>query len=157
MKFIWMDYTAEYAALVDSWLDEQAVAMTGLDLGWDWYWQAVVADSVNYPGCKDFCKIICKDGLPFAAAVFGCYQGVATISEIVVRPEHRSKGLGTQVIGELVAYADMFLGEAVERFQAVIFPDNIPSQKAFQKAGFVLDDTHEAVWNYIYKAENTSA
>ena len=37
MKFTWIDYIPEHAALADSWLDETAVRETGLDEGWAEY------------------------------------------------------------------------------------------------------------------------
>lgn len=153
MQFEWTDYCAGDAALVDSWLDAAAVAMTGLDRGWDDYWNAVLADAVNYPGCRDFCKLVRENGAPIAAVCFGCYGGVATVSEIVVAPQHRGKGYGTRILRELVAHADELLGEKLAKICAVIFPSNLPSQRAFEKAGFVLAGTREdgTVLDYVYK------
>ena len=51
MHFEWIDYIAEYAVLIDSWLDDTAIEMTGIDEGWDSYWNAVLLDALNYPGC----------------------------------------------------------------------------------------------------------
>lgn len=150
MLFDWVDYTAKDAALVDGWLDETAVAMTGLDEGWDRYWQAVIADAVNYPGCKDCCKIVWKDGTPVAAIVFGCYQGNGTVSEIVVAPAMRGKGLGSQIIRELVSCADSWFEEKVAQFDAIVFRGNAASRRAFQKAGFVPDNDPEGL-RYVYR------
>lgn len=136
---------------MDSWLDETAVAMTGLDMGWDNYWNAVQADAINFPGCKDFCKLVNENGVTIAAICFGCYQGVATVSEIVVAPMCRGKGYGPRILQELVAHADDLLGERPTRFCAVIFPENLASQRAFLKAGFVLDHSNEdpAALHYV--------
>lgn len=155
MFFEWIDYTADAADLVDGWLDDSAVAMTGIDQGWDRYWKEVQADSVNYPGCRDFCKLVSLDGIPIAAVVFGCYRGDAVISEIVVDPSQRSKGYGWQIIRELVTHTDVWFGEKVDKFNAVIFPSNLPSQKAFIQAGFVFDHAHGDgdAWNYVFKFE----
>lgn len=152
MQFEWTDYCAGNAALVDSWLDAAAVAMTGLDQGWDDYWNAVLADAVNYPGCRDFCKIIRKNGAPIAAICFGCYGGIATVSEIVVAPQYRGKGYGTRILRELVTHGDELLGEKVAKICAVVFPNNLPSQRAFTKVGFAFESAHEdgTSWNYVY-------
>ena len=155
MEFTWTDYRDENAAMVDGWLDENAVSMTGLDMGWDNYWNAVQADAINFPGCKDFCKLVNENGVTIAAICFGCYQGVATVSEIVVAPMCRGKGYGPRILQELVAYADDLLGERPTSFCSVIFPENLPSQRAFVKAGFVFDSAPEdgMAWNYVCRMD----
>lgn len=156
MVFHWRDYVSADACLVDQWLDDTAVAMTGIDSGWDQYWNEVVADSANYPGCKDFCQIVSIRGVPVAAVVFGCYRGGAVISEILVAPSHRAKGVGTQIIKELIARADVWFAEEIKRFCAVIFRDNVASKKAFQNAGFVLGTPHDvAALEYIYEIQSS--
>ena len=94
MHLEWMDYRREDGKVVDSWLDGEAVAMTGLDQGWDDYWQAVRSDGKHYPGCRDVCKIIREQGQPIAAVCFGWYGGVTTVSEILVAPQRRGQGVG---------------------------------------------------------------
>ena len=143
MKFQWTDYSAEDAPMVDRWLDADAVAMTGLDMLWDDYWNAVLADAVNFPGCKDYCKMVRENGMAVAAVCFGRYEGVATVSEIVVVPQFRGRGYGTRILQELIAHSDELLGEKVGKICAVIFPANVASQRAFEKAGFVCDYAHE--------------
>lgn len=137
--------------MVDSWLDGGAMAMTGLDQGWDDYWQAVLSDAKNFPGCKDFCKVIWENGTAIAAICFGWFGGVVTISEILVAPEQRGKGYGTRILAELVALADRLIDEKIEKFCAVIFASNLPSQRAFTKAGFVFDYADDGSWNYVYR------
>lgn len=155
MEFLWTDYGAENAPMVDYWLDDYAVSMTGLDMGWDNYWNAVQADAVNFPGCKDFCKLVCENGIPFAVICYGCHEGIATISEVVVAPLHRGKGNGARILRELVSHADELLGEQPDSFCAVIFPENVPSQRAFVKVGFVFDSAHEdgTSWNYVRRMD----
>lgn len=151
MLFDWVDYIPEDAALIDGWLDDTAVAMTGIDEGWDKYWNDVTADSVNYPGCRDYCKVVKIDGIPIAAVVFGAYRGSAVISEIVVDPARRAEGYGTQVIRELVTNAEAWFDEKIDHFHAVVFSSNVPSQNAFRNAGFVLTNAQDAsVFRYIY-------
>ncbi len=155
MEFTWTDYRAEDGALVDGWLDKVAVAMTGLDMGWDDYWNAVQADAVNFPGCKDFCKLVSENGVPVAVICYGCHEGIATISEIVVAPLLRGKGIGTRILRELVSHADELLGEQPDSFCAVIYPGNLPSQRAFLNAGFIFDSAHEdgTSWNYVRRMD----
>lgn len=154
MVFDWDDYIPEDAALIDNWLDDAAVAMTGLDSGWDKYWNEVIADSVNYPGCRDFCKLVKLDGVPIAAIVFGCYRGEATIAEIVLDPTRRFKGYGTKIIRELITHTDVWFNGKINRFCAVIFSRNVVSQKAFQNAGFVMSFAHdEFTFEYMYEID----
>ncbi len=146
MEFTWTDYKKDNAVMVDSWLDADTVAMTGLDKGWDAYWNAVLADAVNFPGCKDARKLVWEGDRPIGVICFGCYEGVATVSEIVVAPQYRGRGYGTRILQELIARMEEFLGERPTSFTAVIFPENRASQRAFEKAGFALDCAHEDRW-----------
>lgn len=139
----WVNYEHKHAHFVDGWFDEEAIAMAGIDDGWDDYWQAVQADSVNFPGCEDFCKVIFEESEPIAAVCFGIYQNTMTISEIVVSPEHRGQGKGTQLLAELVALAKSYEPNKVKCITGVVFPHNLASQKAFQKAGFHLEGKTE--------------
>lgn len=151
MDFHWRDYISADAELIDQWLDRDAAAMTGIDSGWDTYWNEVIADAVNYPGCRDFCKVVSISGVPVAAVVFGFYRGDAVVSEIVVAPSHRAKGVGSRIIKELVTHADIWFDEEIKQFCAIIFSQNIASQKAFQNAGFVMSCTHnESTFEYTY-------
>lgn len=134
--FQWVDYESEYAPLVNSWLDDDAIAMTGLDMGWDHYWEAVKEDAANFPGCQDFCKVILQDGVPCAAVCYGIYQNAMTVSEIVVAPNIRGQGIGTRLLTELIEIAR----EAdVNSLTAIVYPRNLASQRAFRNAGFCLD------------------
>lgn len=148
--FQWVDYERNYAPLVDSWLDAEACAMTGLDDGWDRYWEAVRDDAVNFPGCEDYCKVIYEDCFPFAAICFGIYQNTMTISEIVVDPKFRGKGRGSQLLMDLVNMVRCHRFGEVHRITAVVYPQNIASQKAFQNAGFCFDTLTDDGVDLIY-------
>jgi RimJ/RimL family protein N-acetyltransferase len=137
--FQWNDYTNAYAQLVDSWLDEEAVAMTGISDGWDVYWSSVLEDAANYPGCADYCKVIFEDSVPIAAVCYGIYENTMTVSEFVVSPELRGMGKGTQLLTDLVEFVGKCGHDAVNRIEAVVYPQNIASQNVFRKAGFVQE------------------
>ncbi len=143
MKFTWLDYKTEHAALVDSWLDDTAVRMTGIEDGFDKEWRATLDEAKNFPGCRDFCKIVSENGVPFAAVKYGFYQNNVTVSVIIVDPAQRGKGKGSAALRELVINPNTLVGEKVDKFDAVIFPSNAASQKAFEKAGFAFDYAHE--------------
>lgn len=143
MLFTWIDYQTENAALVDSWLDDTAVRMTGIEDGFDKEWLATLEEAKNFPGCKDFCKIVSENGVPFAAVKYGFYRNNVTVSVIIVDPVQRGKGRGSAVLRELVTNVNTLVGEKVDKFEAVIFPSNSASQRAFEKAGFVFEYAHE--------------
>lgn len=150
MKFEWRDYCPADAALIDAWLTPETCAMTGLDQGWNAYWNAVLADAANYPGCKDCCKMIFKSGIPIAVVSYGCYLGTAVVSEMIVSPHFRGKGYGTEIIRELLELYPVLLGGDIVKFTAVIFPNNIPSKKAFAKAGFSAEHISEGAETWAF-------
>ena len=149
----WVNYEDPYAQLVNSWLDRDAVFMTGLDTGWEDYWRGVQDDAVHFPGCSDFCKVLFIGKLPCAAVCFGVFQNTLTISELLVNPRLRGQGIGTRVLSELVEMAKNHVFGSVNRMTAVIYPQNVASQRAFQKAGFRLagktDDAVDLIYAYI--------
>jgi RimJ/RimL family protein N-acetyltransferase len=155
MIFHWIDNTPEYATLIDSWLDVTAVKMTGIDEGWDSYWNAVLLDAVNFPGCVDHCKIVLAEGQPVAVVAFGYYRNDVTISEIIVAPEMRAKGYGSRIIQELISLSRIWFPDPISRFSAIVFAQNIASQKVFQNAGFqkkILPDGF--TFEYVLLASN---
>ena len=151
--FRWLDYEDQYAQLLDSWLDEEAVSMTGLDDGWADYWQAVKEDAVNFPGCEDFCKVIFAGNLSCAVICFGTFQNTLTISEIVVNPKLRGHRIATRLLSDLVEMAQKHVFGDLNRLSAVIYPQNMISQRAFQNAGFrpegKTDDGVDLIYSYI--------
>ena len=152
MEFSWVDYGSADAPLVDGWLDEEAVAMTGISEGWQNYWQAVQADAVNFPGCRDLCKVVHRNDDAVAAVVFGVFRGEAVVSELVVAPYLRGKGLGSAILRELAENLPRPLDADVKRVTAVVFSNNTASRQAFLKAGFRLESEDEAagVCNFEY-------
>lgn len=150
MKFVWRDYTPADALLIDAWLTPEICALTGLDQGWNAYWNAVLADAVNYPGCIDCCKMICISGTPIAVILYGCYLGTAVISEMIVSPHFRGKGYGAEIIRALLKSYPVLLARDVKKFTAVIFPDNLPSKRAFAKAGFSAEHISEGAETWAY-------
>ncbi len=148
----WVDYEDQHAQIVDSWLDRDTVSMTGLDIGWSAYWQAVQNDALNFPGCKDYCKLVYVGVAPCAVISFGVYQKVLTISEIIVDPRFRGKGIGTRMLLQLVEMARNLVFGSVNVLSAVVYPQNVASQKAFRNAGFQFetrtDDGVDLIYTY---------
>ncbi len=72
------------------------------------------------------------------------------ISEIIIAPEKRGMGYGSALIRELTENTLDIIGKNVKLFEAVIFPSNIASQKAFEKSGFKFVSSHsdDDAWYY---------
>lgn len=140
MEFIWMDYGPEYEDRVEKLFDSEAIKFTGCDEGFrpfcDYWLGELGAD--HY-----FCKVIFKESrLLGVIALAKSPDDVFTVQEIVISPEHRGRGYGTRVLKELLQQSESMIGREITVAEAVIFPENIASQKAFLKAGFVHTGTH---------------
>ena len=149
MKYNWKDYSVEYSEIINSWFDSEALSMTGIDEDFDSYVKAVTGDSANFPNTEF--KVIFEGDSPVAIAVYGVYDRIVTVMEIVVSPNERGKGKGSEIIRELLQICNESFDETVKQFKAVIFPNNIASQKAFEKAGFRFESAHEDgdAWYYV--------
>ena len=145
-RFDWQDYTREHAALVDSWLDANAVRMTGLDESFDSFFRYWERESIRERGEYFSTKLVSENGHPFAVISYGYFNGTVTIMEIVVDPAVRGQGKGTAVISEFLNNAAAWIAQPITVFNAVIFSGNTASQIAFYKAGFVLDDKERERW-----------
>lgn len=144
--FEWKDYTKEDTALVDSWLDTDAVCMTGIDEGFDAFHQYWKNESSPERGEYFSTKLVSENGHPFAVISYGYCNGTVTIMEIVVDPAVRGQGKGTAVISEFLNNAAAWIAQPITVFNAVVFQRNTASQIAFYKAGFVLEDKDQERW-----------
>ena len=143
MRFLWRDYDPDTMAFVETWLDDAAVAMTGMEEGWraDFlYWSTAGGMT---PGRDYWGKIVCEGETPFAAVSFCRGEAAFHIMELLVRPSLRGRGYGTALLRELLREGETILGRQIQQATAVVFPGNRPSIRAFEKAGFHLDRAHE--------------
>ena len=145
-RFDWQDYTREHAALVDSWLDADAVRMTGMDEGFDAFHQYWKNESSPERGEYFWSKLVSENGHPFAVISYGYCNGTITIMEIVVDPVVRGQGKGAAVINEFLKNASVWIAQPIIVFNVVIFSGNTASQIAFYKAGFVVDNKDRKRW-----------
>lgn len=137
---------------IEDWIDDDAARFTGLDDGWLVEYENWIKDGM-VPGKDFWCKIVFDKNEPVAAVELSLYEGDFTIMELLVKPDKRGGGYSSALLFELISDGEAIIGHRIERANAVIFPNNIPSQKAFEKAGFVFDHAHEDgdAWYYIYK------
>ena len=153
MIFTWIDYNPETMGYVENWLDEHAVRMTGMDDGFRQEYEYWSNEDCNTVGKNYWCKVVFENGIPFAVIEFGLCEGVITIMETFVAPEKRGQGMGSKAIKELIENAKVIIGIDIEKAEAIIYPSNIASQKAFEKAGFKYHHTHEDgdAMSYVYE------
>lgn len=153
MKYVWSDYSKDFAKVVDSFLDEEAVKNTGCDEGFDIYYQYWINEKETKLNENFWCKIVFENDTPIAVVSVGkSPENEFTISELIVSPAKRGQGNGTKILKELLNYSKDILGEEIYTANAVIYPDNIPSQKAFEKVGFKYTGSHPDgdAWYFQY-------
>jgi len=143
MNFKWIDYSPELADTVEGFLDKEAVKMTGIDEGFNDYYEYWVNEDETVVGENFWCKVIYNEDTPIGVAAFGkSPSGEFVLSEFIVSPYMRGQGLGTSALSELITNGEMIIGQKIDKALAVIFPGNTASQKCFEKVGFKLHSVH---------------
>ena len=155
MNFDWRDYNPETMGFVEDWIDEVAVKMTGMEDGFRQEYEYWSNEDYNVVGDNYWCKVIFENKNPFAVIEFGLHEGCFTIMGIIVEPEMRGQGMGSKILKELIENAKVIIGMDIQKADAIIFPSNIASQKAFEKADFKYHHTHEDgdAMTYVYESE----
>ena len=153
MNYIWKNYNPETMEFVEEWLDKEAVDNTGMDDGWKEFHNYWCSDENTVPDKNYWCKAVYENEKPIAVTAIGYNEGKYNIMELVVRPDERGKGKGSSLLKELLINSTEIIGSEITEAEAVIYPSNPASQKAFEKAGFVFDYAHEDgdVFYYIYR------
>lgn len=152
MQFEWIDYSPEFERTVDSWLDEDAVRSTGLDEGFGSFFRYWIKEDGTRYRENFWVKIIQKKTVPVGVIAVGLSENSFILSELVISPGFRRKGLGSSALSEFIGSSEDIVGVRCDRATAVIFPDNIASQKAFEKAGFRYVSEHPDgdAWYYEF-------
>lgn len=155
MNFAWRDYNPETMGFVEDWIDEVAVKMTGMEDGFRQEYEYWSNEDYNVVGDNYWCKVIFENLNPFAVIEFSLHEGCFTIMEIIVEPEMRGQGMGSKILKELIENAKIIIGMDIKKADAIIFPSNIASKKAFEKADFKYHHTHEDgdAMTYMYESE----
>lgn len=155
MDYVWRDYHPETMGYPEQWLDAQAVKTTGLDDGFRPFYAYWANEDGFVPGENFWCKVVFQDDEPFAVVAFCLSEHRISIMELIVKPEKRNQGRGSKLLKELLESTEI-IGCPIHLCEAVIYPDNIASQKAFENAGFQYSCTHQdqdgASMLYIYKS-----
>ena len=136
MLFDWKEYDNSQASSVEAWLDAEAVKGTGLDDGFDDffnYWK-------NEDGMDNFKAFVIFDRAePIAVIAIDLYESFVKVMEIIVAPSKRGQGYGSKILNELTESAPNLFSDKISGYEAVIFPSNIASQRAFAKCGYRVD------------------
>ncbi len=121
-----------HGKLVDSWLDAAARHSTGMDSFREdvAYWMTEEPETYQ--------AMVFGNPEPMAAAYFFVRGQELHIGEILISPEKRGSGIGTAIL-RMLLYE---IGHACHTFTAVIYLDNEPSKRLFEKSGFTKTDTH---------------
>lgn len=152
MNFIWRDYNPQTMEYIEKWLDESAVNFTGLDDGFRDFYEYWAKEDGSVVGENFWCKVVFENDKPFAVIAFGLAEGKITIMEIVIEPGKRGQGRGSKLLREFLE-SEEIIGFTIQKSEAVIYPSNIASKKAFENAGFKYHYTHEDgdAMYYVYE------
>lgn len=142
MAYLWYDYIPSTMSFVDNWLDESAVNSTGLDEGFRFFYEYWTNEEGFVLGDNFWCKVIFENDMPFAVVALCQHEHKTVIMEVLIAPDKRGQGKGSTILKELLN-SEEILGFTIQKSEAVIYPSNIASQKAFEKAGFKYFQTHK--------------
>lgn len=152
-NYTWIDYDIKYAHIVEPWFDDETMYYTGCDEGWNDYYLDMINDPETILNQNSWVKIIYDGPTPIGIMSLSKDDPGYYIAEFAIAPDKRGKGIGTAVLQDLLHNSQTIIGETITEANACIFPDNPPSQKAFEKAGFHFDHAHPDgdAWYYVYK------
>ena len=157
MNYAWYDYDPNTMRFVENWLDEAAVNSTGLDEGFRAFYEYWAKEDGFVPGENFWCKVTFEDGKPFAVIALCQYEQKTIIMEVLVAPEKRGQRKGATLLKELLN-SEEILGFKIQKSEAVIYPGNTASQRAFENAGFQYHhhrkDGNGDSMNYIYESSS---
>lgn len=152
MRFHWRYYTDSDKPLVESWFDAETRRLTGCEDGWGEFYSYWIGEPYIRQGENFWTLLACEKDIPAAVFVIAESEGLFTFSECAVDPQKRGRGIGKSALAELMEHSRVILGKPIREALAVIFPDNTPSQKIFQNAGFRQAGVHpdgDAIY-YVY-------
>jgi RimJ/RimL family protein N-acetyltransferase len=147
-------------SFVENWLDESAINSTGLDEGFRAFYEYWSKEDGLIPGENFWCKVTFEEDTPFAVIAFCQHEHKIIIMEVLVAPEKRGQGKGSTLLKELLNSKEI-VGFEIQHSEAVIYPNNVASQRAFENAGFIYHNNHKDEngdsMHYIYEDKSLSA
>lgn len=137
---------------IDRFLDADAAYYTGCDGGIDAYVRYWRAQPQVHWNMDFWCyRIAVKTGTIGVITIFRLPQKEydripnmvhLSIGAFWIDPTMRGRGIGTMILQDIFANTETLLGLSYHTAQAVVYPDNTLSRRAFEKAGFRLHHTH---------------
>ena len=158
MNYVWFDYDPKTMRFIENWLDDSAVESTGLDEGFHAFYEYWAREDGFVAGENFWCKVTFENHKPFAVIALCQHEHKTIIMEVLVAPEKRCQGKGTKLLKEFLSNEEI-IGFRIQNCEAVIYPSNIASQKAFKNAGFKYHQTHKDgngnSMTYVYEGSST--
>lgn len=149
MRFTWENYSIEHMETVEKMFDCEAVRFTGCDEGFKAfydYWAKELGEE-NF-----WCKTVFLKGKLIAViALAKSPDETFTIQELVLSPDCRGMGYGSNIISELLCYPLDIIGQEIHSAKAVVFQDNFASIRVFEKIGFVCSKGDNDVLVFEYR------
>jgi len=102
-------------------------------------------DWFNDPGDSVFFLILDHEEAPVGQIMYRKKDDYLAVGYII-HPDHRNRGFCTEAVQLLVDY--LFLATKTERIEAATNPENTPSSRVLEKAGFTYEGTLRRA-NYI--------
>ncbi len=159
MDYVWRDYNPKTMRYVESWLDESAIKSTGLDEGLFGFYEYWANEAGFVVGENFWCKVAFENDEPFAVIAFCRHECKTIIMEVLIAPEKRGQSKGSKLLKELLSCKEI-TGYTIQRCEAVVYPNNIASIKAFENAGFKYHCNHKDEngdsMNYVYERSSFS-
>ena len=160
MNFVWYDYNPNTMSFIETWLDESAVESTGLDECFRAFYEYWASEDGFVVGENFWCKVISENDEPFGVIAFCQHEHKTIIMEVLIAPDKRGQGKGSALLKELLNNKEI-IDFTILISEAVIYPSNIASQKAFERAGFIYYNNHKDdngdSMHYIYEGKSVSA
>ena len=155
MRYQWADYHRSYEETVESWLDQEAVKYTGCDDGWSGYFEYWVHEPGTALNENFFAKVILDHEEAIGIMAIFAEESRYYIQEFIISPDNRRKGIGSEVLKELLENGECIVGKEIKSAEACIFPSNVSSRRAFEKAGFQYSHSHPDgnACYYVYQKE----
>ena len=156
MYYKWVDYCKDYKETIESLFDAEAVKNTGCDDGWEQFYEYWKNEPETVLNENFFAKVILDGGKAVGVMAIFLEMDKCYIQEFVISPDRRGIGIGSSVLKELLENGEYIIGKPIKRAEACIFPSNIASIKAFEKAGFQYSHSHPEgdAWYYEYCSED---
>ena len=157
MNYVWRDYDPNTMRYIESWLDESAIKFTGLDEGFCSFYDYWINEDAFSVGQSFWCKVAFENDEPFAVVALCRHEQKTIMMEVLIAPEKRGQGKGSKLLREFLSCKEI-IGFSIQTCEAVIYPDNIASQKAFEHAGFTYHhrqkDENGDSMRYVYECKS---